>query len=110
MPATPPLCRPCPRHLRLEHPRLSPRPLPARSRPGTSLCRGCHIPEIVPDDFRDERPLSGRGLGLKRSITGSCQPIARYAAERQSGSDSDSDSDMDTHSDSSSASGRRLSR
>jgi hypothetical protein len=33
---------------------LSPMPLPARSRPGTSLCRGCHIREIVPDDFTDE--------------------------------------------------------
>ena len=85
-------------------------PLPARSRPGTSLCRGCHIPEIVPDDFRDERPLSGRGLGLKRSIAGSCKDIARYAAERQSGSDMDTDSDSDSDSDSSSASGRRLSR
>jgi hypothetical protein len=66
-----PDCRwkgPCPRLSTGSHPHFSPGPLPARSRPGTSLCRGCHIPEIVPDDFRDERPLSGRAPGLKRSI------------------------------------------
>ena len=115
MPATPPLCGPRPRQLpvgaghardiygwstRIEH------EAPSRSLPPR------HIPEIVPDDLRDERPLSGRGLRLKRSIGGSCKDIARYAAQRHSGTAAQrhSGTAAQRHSNSSSASGRRLSR